>query len=236
MSTSHGSNADVVGNGYILSGFLKNASFSGKRDTAETTTFKKGVKTFIPGLKDTNMTLDGIWDGVVDAIDDILWKAFAAGKGVFSYIPEGYEVVGRKAWSMDAISTKFDVNTAIGDVAQISAELAMGDTGFFTRGLVSHPMANEAAPGSGTAINNGAASAFGGALIIHATDVSALLICSLQDSADGVTYADLTGTIAVVSATRTSARLVYTGIIRQYTRVVWTGTGTFLAITDRYTA
>lgn len=233
MST-HGSDADVVGNGYVLSQFLRAASFAGKRDTAETTTFKKNSKTYIPGLKDTTMALEGVWDGSPDAIDDIFYQALNSGKGIFSYIPAGQEVIGSRSWTMDAISTKHDVNTAVGNVAQISAELVMADTGYFTRGQVSHPMFNEVALGTGPSMNNIVQSLNGGSLVVHAVTPSASLVVFLQDSADGVTFADLAGSVVVTNAVRSSQRLVYAGTIRQYTRVRWTGTGQFLAITERF--
>lgn len=234
MGATHGSDADVLGNGYVLSQFLKSAAFSGKRDTAETTTFKKNSKTYIPGLKDTTMSFDGIWDGVVDAIDDIFYAALNAGKGIFSYVPAGAELIGASTWTMDAISVKHDVNTAVGDVAQISAELSMAETGYFTRGKVSKPMFTEVAPGNSANLNNVVQSTNGGSLIVHAVTPSATLVVFLQDSADGTTFADIAGSITVTNAVRSSQRLVYAGTIRQYTRIRWTGTGQFLAITERF--
>ena len=238
MAVSHGSNTDVVGNGYILSQFLNTASLSGKRDIAETTTFKKTSKTFIPGLKDSTMALAGVWDGAVGAIDEIFYAALNAGKGLFSYIPQGYEVVGRTAWTMDAISIKHDVNTAIGGVAQISADFASASVAAdssTTRGMVGHPMNMEAALGNSANLDNTVISTTnGGCLVVHAMDVSASLIVFLQDSADGTTFADLAGSVVVPSNVRTSVRLPITGTIRRYTRIRWTGTGQFLALTERY--
>jgi hypothetical protein len=233
MAASHGSNTDVYGNGYVLSPFLNSASSSGNRDSAETTTFKKQSKTYIPGLKDTTIALEGIFDGVVDAVDDILFAALGAGTGIFSYIPEGNEVVGNRAFTADVIETSYEVNTEVGDVAQVSAELAMGDKGVFARGFVVRPMSAAGAAGQTAAIDSGVVStANGGGIVVHAT-ASSTLVAFMQDSADNVTFADLPGSISF-GAVKGSQRLAVTGTIRRYTRVRWTGTGTFAAIVERY--
>lgn len=232
MAASHGSNCDVMGNGYILSQYLNSASSSGNRDTAETTTFKKTSKTYIPGLKDTTLSLEGVFDGVTNAIDDILFQALGGGTGIFSYIPEGVEVVGNRAFSIDAISTSYEVNSAVGDVSQVSAELAMGDKGIFGRGFVVHPTAAEAASGNTASIDGGAASTNGGGIVVHAT-ASTSLVCFMQDSADNVTFADLAGSITF-GASKGSQRLAVTGNVRRYTRIRWTGAGTFAGIVERY--
>lgn len=233
MAPTHGKNADVFGNGYVLSPFLNSASFAGKRDSAETTTFKKNSKTFIPGLKDTTLALAGVWDGVTDAIDDIFYQALNSGSGVFSYIPAGQEVVGSRVWTMDSISIKYDVNTAIGGVAQCSADFMVADGGSFTRGVVNHPLFNEVALGSGATVNNAVATVNGGGLTVHATTPSVSLVVFLQDSADGTTWADLPGSVVIPSGVRSSQSLNISGTIRQYTRVRWTGTGQFMSITER---
>lgn len=237
MSAVHGSNTDVVGNGYILSQFLNSASFSGSRDAAETTTFKKKSKTYIPGLRDDTMSVGGVWSGDLDEADQILWAALGAGNGVFSYIPQGYEVFGRLGYSFVAIDTSYEITTDVGDVAQISAELAAGDNGVgFERGFVTHPMAQENASGNGPTLDgttNGFATptANGVSLAVHVLNAVNLNVF-LQDSADNSTFADLPGSI-VVGNGRSSQRLWVPGTVRRYVRVRWTGTGQFLTLTNR---
>lgn len=232
MSASHGSNADFIANGYVLSEYLNSATTSGQRDNAETTTFKKKSKTYIPGLKDTTMSCEGVFDGDEDAVDDVLSAALDSGDTVLiSYIPEGEEVVGHKAFTMDAMESSYEITTDVGDVAQISAEFACGEFGVFGRGAVIHPMSAEASGGNGSAYDALASTDNGGGLVVHATASNNLEV-KLQDSADGTTFADLTGSLTFASG-RGSKRLVISGTIRQYVRVLWTGTGTFLAIAER---
>lgn len=238
MANSHGSGADVIGNGYVLSPFLNSAHFSGTRDAGETTTFQKTSKTYIPGLKDTNMSCEGIFDGVVDAVDDILQQALQLSTdSLFTYIPEGAQGgasdLGNLSYTMEAIETSYEVTTAVGDVAQISAEFNAGSTGYFTRGRVNHPYQLEASAGNSSSIDLGAVSTTnGGSLVAHVT-ASSSLVLFLQDSADNSTFADLAGSLTFASG-RASKRLVIPGTIRRYTRIRWTGSGTFLALVDRF--
>lgn len=232
MGTSHGSKADVFANGYVLSPFFNSFSSSSQRDTAETTTFKKQSKTYIPGLKDNSMSSEGLYEGEVGLVDEILTAALSAGAVIFSYMPAGHEVFGNPAFTMDAFESTYEVTSDVGDANQISAEFTAGDTGIFDRGKVFHPMAAEVAPGNTANFDNTVVStANGAALTVHAT-ASTTLVAFLQDSADGTTFADLAGSLAF-GAARGSQRLVVTGTIRRYLRVRWTGTGTFAAIASR---
>lgn len=235
MGTSHGSNADFIGNGYVLSDFLNSASFSGQRETAESTTFKKKSKTYVPGLRDTSMTAEGIWDGEVDAVDQIMQAALVSDvNGLYSYIPEGQEVIGSRTYTVDAISTSYEVNTEIGDVAQISAEFNAGSQGRFLRGNVIRPMAVAAAPGNSGEHDNGASSADKGiGLVVHAI-ASVNLVLKLQHAtSSGGTFTDLPGTLTFVAGRGSQRLWIPAQSINRYTRVSWTGTGSFLAIIER---
>jgi hypothetical protein len=231
MSQSHGSNADIIGNGFILSEFLNSANFSGSRDASESTTFKKKSKTYVPGLKDSTMNAEGVFEGQVDLVDDILWAALGVGNGIFSYFPEGQEAFGRRAYSMDVIESSYEVNTDVGDVAQISAELAAGDKGRFERGTVLHPFGMEAVGGTSQSRDDGALTTKGASLVVHVVSSNNLSV-KLEDSADGIIFAALPGQLDFTLG-RASKRIVIPGNVRRHVRVSWTGSGNFLAVVNR---
>lgn len=232
---NHGSNTDVVANGYVLTPFLNTAGFSASRDSAESTTFRKTSKTHVPGKGDTTMSLAGVWEGELDSVDDVLFAALGAGAGIASFFPTNFDTVGNLVYSLRAAEMAYAINTAVGGVAQNTAELAAGDDGYgIERGLVAKRYQAEGALGNGGVLDNGAvvgATNNGASLIIHAT-VSNALNAWLQDSADGVTFADLPGSLVSANG-RSSLRLEVPGTIRRYTRVRWTGTGTFVAVISR---
>ena len=234
MTQVHGSRTDVMGNGYLLTPFFNNASFGAQRDSAENTVFKMTSKSHAPGLGDSSMSFGGFWSGDVDEADQILQAALGAGDGVFSYCPSTFDVVGNPAYSLVAVETGYDITNPIGGMAGVSAAVAAGSAGSgIERGVVSHLFQNEVAAGNGPVVDSGVVGGTlnGGSLVIHAVAANALNVF-LQDSADGVTFADLAGSL-VVAAGRSSLRLGIAGTIRRYTRIRWTGTGQFLAVTNR---
>jgi hypothetical protein len=238
MGTSHGSTAQFMGNGYDLSTFLKSAGPSASREASDASTFGVLSKKYVAGLKDVTMSLEGVFDGVLDAIDDVMKAALDSNvDGLFSYFPFGQLVQGNLAYSMDTTHTSYEISTDVGDVAQITAEVATGNAGRFTRGLVARPYAVAAAGGNTTGLDAGAG--FGAtnpnssvSLVVHAT-ASASLNVKLQHSTDNISFTDV-GTALVFSTGRGSQRLVLSSMtLNRYTRVLWTGTGTFMAIIER---
>jgi len=235
MAAVHGSNAAVLGNGYDLSSFLNSASWTGSRDKSETTTFGKTSKTYIPGLKDLSVSLAGIFDGVVGADDDIFTQVFFAGtKTYWSYVPAGCTVAasfGNPAYSWDAIQSEYAINTDVGNVSSITAKLDMSDEGGMVRGFVYSPFNNSTSPtasidGVVTSTTNGAY------LSVHATAATSLVVTA-NDSADNSSFAAIAGGSISVASGRSSQRLFLPGTIRRYTRISFTGTGTFVAILSR---
>jgi hypothetical protein len=233
MTQIHGSRTDVVGNGYVLTPFFNNATFGGSRDSAENTTFKMTSKSHVPGVGDSSMSFGGFWAGDIDEADQILQAALGSGDGIFSYFPATQDVVGNFAYSLQAFETAYDITTPVGGMAGVSAAIAAGSGAGIERGRVNHPLAQENAAGNGVVVDSGiaAGSPNGGSLVLHVVN-AVNLVAFLQDSADGVTFADLPGSLAV-AAGRSSLRLGIAGTIRRYTRVRWTGTGQFLSITNR---
>ena len=76
MAFVHGVNAVVTINSVVLTGFFNDLSFERTRDTAETTVFGNGSKTYIPGLTDATVSLSGLYDktattGVIYALEAI---------------------------------------------------------------------------------------------------------------------------------------------------------------------
>jgi hypothetical protein len=134
---------------------------------------------------------------------------------------------------VDTIDTSYEITSDVGEVNQISAEFGAGSQGRFSRGFVASPMGARAA-GNSTFIDNGAATTGREAGLVVHTTASVNLVLKLQhSSASGGTYVDLPGTLTF-TAGRGSKRLVVPAqAIDRYTRVLWTGTGTFIAIIER---
>jgi len=224
MAFSHGSKARLYVGGYDLTGFFKQASMPVEIDTAETTVFNKTSKCFIPGLMTATLGAEGLFDGGVDAVDQVITAALQQPSTIVAWLPAG-DGFGKVANCMDAIETKYEPDTSVDDVAQLSLE-AQSNVGV-ERCLVLHDLKAESANGQGTGLDNGAATTFGGAgYVIATTPAANAPVVKIQHSADNVTYADLL-TFNPLAAGRFQQRQeVAAGVtINRYIRALWTTAG-----------
>ena len=129
---THGKNTHVeidnaAGTLTDLTAYIDNEDLSRQAETAETTTFEKDSKTYIPGLKDGTFSLSGPWDAILDAhMDGILGAA-----GSFEISPAG-DASGAVKYSGEAICTEYSGSNPVGDKATWSASFQI--TGDVTRG------------------------------------------------------------------------------------------------------
>jgi hypothetical protein len=247
LNAVHGSNTDVLVNGLVVSQYFNDISPSLSRDKAESSAFKQLFKSYVAGLVDGTVAIAGLFDSSNTSASDSLLYGFlvqatstdnnwihaplgAAGAGAF----------GNPINSITGISTKYEIKSALTTANLITAEVQLDNTGGgFDKGLILSPWVTQGSGGTGASINNGAASTNGGVFVVHAFSDAASLVVTLQDSADNATFANVTGfvittTNSVAAAYRFPAAGVSpSGTIRQYTRITWTGSGTFLALLSR---
>ena len=118
---------DTGGSSRNLSNTLTDVSFPQTIDTAETTAFGSSNKSYIVGLKDTTISLSGIWDATVDGYISGTEPASRS----FIYGPAG-STGGNVKYTGEAIMTNYAVNNPVGDVVTFSMDLQV--TGSVTRG------------------------------------------------------------------------------------------------------
>jgi hypothetical protein len=248
LLASHGSNTDVLVNGLVVSQYFNQADPSLTRDKAEASAFKQMFKSYVAGLADGVVAIAGLYDGTNATAEDPLLYGFlvqtTAVDNYWIHAPlgaQGSGAFGNPAKSISGISTKYEIKSALNSANLIAAEVQLDNTGGgLDNGLILSPWVTQGSAGTGSSTNNAAgATANGGVLIVHAFSDAASLVVNLQDSADNVTFANVSGytvspTNSVAGAYRyPAAGTVPSGTIRQYTRVTWTGTGTFLALFSR---
>lgn len=230
MAFVHGSKAKVLLDGYDLSTFTKGVSFSVSVDTAESSTLGTTAKTYVPGMNDATLSLEGIFDGAATASDFILNTGLqSVGAGIFYYLPQGY-AFGNPVYGFAALETSYEASADIGDVSAWSVE-AQSVTGT-ERLLAYHDFIAEGAGGNTAAVDNTAVSTLLGGVGYLEASAGATLVVKVQDSADNATFADIL-TFTTVNG-RTAQRTTIAGTVRRYTRVLWTGTGTFAVAFGRY--
>ena len=118
---------DTGGSSRNISDTLTDVSFPQTIDTAETTAFGSSNKSYIVGLKDTTISVSGIWDATVDGYISGTEPASRS----FIYGPAG-STGGNVKYTGEAIMTNYAVNNPVGDVVTFSMDLQV--TGSVTRG------------------------------------------------------------------------------------------------------
>lgn len=244
LSATHGSVADVLVNGNVVSQYFDNFAMAATRDKAETSGFKQLFKSYVAGLIDNVATFSGFYDPNIDLDLYTYLTQLTNYNNQWIYAPQGAQgssAFGLNAYSVTGSSVKYEVKSAINSANAVSAEVQMSQSGGgLDRGPIYHPWMTEAAGGNTASIDSGVTStANGGVLIVHTFSDTASLVVTLQDSADNSTFANVTGytlspTNATIAAYRfPAAGVTPTGTVRRYTRMTWTGTGTFLAMFSR---
>ena len=118
---------DTGGSSRNISDTLTDVSFPQTIDTAETTAFGSSNKSYILGLKDTTISVSGIWDATVDGYISGTEPASRS----FIYGPAG-STGGNVKYTGEAIMTNYAVSNPVGDVVTFSMDLQV--TGAVTRG------------------------------------------------------------------------------------------------------
>ena len=118
---------DTGGSSRNIANTLTDVSFPQTIDTAETTAFGSSNKSYIVGLKDTTISVSGIWDATVDGY---LSGTEPASRS-FIYGPAG-STGGNVKYTGEAILTNYSQSNPVGDVVTFTADFQV--TGAVTRG------------------------------------------------------------------------------------------------------
>ena len=118
---------DTGGSSRNISNTLPDVSFPQTIDTAETTAFGSSNKSYIVGLKDTTISVSGIWDATVDGYISGTEPASRS----FIYGPAG-STGGNVKYTGEAIMTSYSLSNPVGDVVTFTADFQV--TGAVTRG------------------------------------------------------------------------------------------------------
>lgn len=225
MAFSHGSKAHIYANGYNLTSYLRSITAPASADTHGVTTFGATAKAYIPGLKDATLSVEGVYDGATDAVDQVLQAALGGTSTIWSWCLAD-DVFGNPCYGFDSIETSYEIDTPVDDVAVVSAE-AQSKVGM-ERAIIHQILTSETATGNGNTVDNGAATTNGGVGYIQVTAISgagASLTGKVQHSTDDITYVDLV-TFTAVTAAHNAQRVAVTGTVNRYTRARWEIAGT----------
>lgn len=225
MAFGHGKDTEVFFNGYTLSSYLQSHSSTEEIDMAETSTFGTSAKTYVSGMRDATLSLEGLFDGAASAVDEVLKAALQQNNKLFVICPQG-ATISNACFGFSANVSTYEVSGDTGDVVSLSME-AQSTVGR-EHILSHHAMTTEVATGNGTSVDGTAATTNGAISYCQVPDITGITSLALkwQDSADNSVWADIAGgAFTAVTADRSAQRLAIAGTIRRYTRLVWTFTG-----------
>lgn len=127
MAAVHGSNSYVSIDGDVVGVYLDQASLNKMIETAETTAFGDDDKEFIPGLRDSTLSISGHWDSTGDGFvadwDDGAVVACIVG-------PQGNTATNVR-YTFNALLTNYSIDSPVG--GRVSFSAALQRTGATTR-------------------------------------------------------------------------------------------------------
>jgi len=224
----HGKNINVFIDQYDFSTYFNDVSATNSVDTAETSAFGTSAKTYVVGHRDGTVSLGGMFESTASTGTDQYFASVlgSATKQKVIVAVEGHSN-GTGAIMLQADDTSYEVSSAIADIVQASAEFQ--STNAVEHGKILSSGSAVTATGNGTAVDNGASTANGGAgyLSVPVNTRNGNITVKIQHSADNSTYADLVTFTTVTSTSKTSERIeVASGTtVNRYLRVNYTVAG-----------
>jgi len=103
-----------------ISSYVNNVDFPETADVAETSVLGASAKSYIVGLKDSSISLSGLFDATFDAIAGAVIGQSATLS--FEYSPEGTSS-GKVKYTGEAIMTNYSLSSPVGDVVAWSSDL-----------------------------------------------------------------------------------------------------------------
>lgn len=210
----HGKKTAVLIDQYLFSEFLNSFTISASMDPAETTTFGRDDKTYVVGLRDVTLSLEGLHassgnagvgpstnvDGITEFFDDALGGSTRV---VVTVLPDS-TAIGSRALMMTGDPVAWDVSAPVSDVVSCSAEI-QGSFGYRGGRLLRYNVASTST-GAQAAVNSGltnGGTTGGGVAHLHVTSVSSTFgsaTFKVQHSTSGSTWADLITFVATTAA------------------------------------
>ncbi len=222
----HGRNTNVLLDQYNLTPYFREANKASTVDLAETSAFGTFDKTFVVGMREGRVSLAGMFDGSVDAVDQVLSQILGQEAAVNVTIAPEDLTIGRRTYICQAEETTHETSATISDVVAASAEL--GATSGIHAGVSLHALTAEGTTSNSTSVDNAVATTLGARAVIHMTanDRNAgSIVVKVQHSTDNAVWNDLITFTSIAFAVKTTEYLTVAGTVNRYLRTLWTVTG-----------
>lgn len=233
---AHGKSTSLFFNATNLTEYFRSASRSNMVEPAETTVFGKSFKTYIPGLQDATVSLEGLFDGTASAVDDTISGILGSSSDNIVTVALVAPAVGATTYIGEGIATSYGVTSPVADVVSLTVELQSDQGIVSARSL--HDNTAVSSTSNLTSYDGGAATSTGwsAALHVHTNSRNGTVDVKIQDSSDNLVFTDVTsGAFTQISASTTGSQFLRsssgTAQIRRYARGVVTLGGSTGSIT-----
>lgn len=228
----HGRNTVIYLGGYDLTSFFKKLQWAHTVAKADTTTFGATDETSLPGPRAAIATLNGLWDPTTPGGSHAVLSAIVGTAGqVLTTAPNG-NALAAPVEVASGFEGKYTPGSDIGTATTADAEFQASGGLFY--GVVQHTLQAETVTGNSAYVDGLASSSNGWVAHLHVTAISgagAQLVSKIQDSADHITFADLTSAAFAAATAIGGQEITGTGVVRQYTQEVHTISGTTPSVT-----
>ena len=220
-------NIRILGGANHMTVDAKSAGPAIGQDMHDVTTLLYTSKQFQPGLPNDELAISLLLNpdqtaGTVYA-DVKSWIQSAAG-APFTVGLNGFAAAA-PAWLGTQVMSKRQLKTAQGQIATL--DLVFASKGLALFGACLTPLQTITTTTTGATVDNGAATTGGAIATVHLPTITGAptVTCKVQDSADGSSWADVTGLGFTGVSARGAQYLSITGTVRRYRRAVCTVTG-----------
>lgn len=221
MAFALGRSTAILYGAHDVAGFFRDYDLPGEVDVEDSTTFGQTAKTYQPTLSGATLSLNGLWDGDPDAIDEILEGALAGPALPLTLGPDGLGL-NAKAKLLATHETKSQTKGAIGGLVEVSAEFLAN--GIPAHGQVYAEPASRASTANGTTVDHAAGVTAAVVAHLHVLVGSGTLTAKVQHSTNASAWADLV-TFTAASGPTAERVVVPSGTVNRYLRATWTISG-----------
>jgi hypothetical protein len=215
----HGKNGRVYADEFDLTPFAKSVSLDTSVELSDITTLANNGKKYLEGLKDATMSLEGVYDGDKDEIDNTL-NEIKTGEALYSYYPAkdtkgniGYCFKGLRSASATQVSITENVNFSLATQTTEGTERV--------KSILAKNVIEE--DGVTASLDLGAGGTDGAVIYLHVFDVDGEVDIVIQDSSDDTIFDTLVTQADIV--TSGAYRLTVSGSVGRYIRISVTGLG-----------
>lgn len=220
---------------FNLTPYFNNASSTREAETAETTAFGSDDRTYAMGLLMGTVSVEGMFDGSADAVDEVLATQILGSDNSASplTVMTGGTTVGRGCNLSLPNQSSYEVSSPVSEIVAVSAEFQSNDR--IDQGVVLAGNLAVSTTSTGSSVDNAASSNTGGVAHLHVTanTRNGTAVAKVQHSADNSTWADLVTFTTISTGTATSQRsTVASGTtINRYLRALITPGGSTGSLT-----